>query len=377
MLFRKSFFSSRKSRNKRKKRFSSPRQVEDYWNFYRHDVYIEKPGRRLPGWLLPLLALLLIIALLFWAVPAVISRIQLFDKERQDGKEEPPALIYSEDIWTVGKPVADIFTAADIKAERESQVLYNEPVKVLPDETGYGFRKVKLADGTEGFMLLSDLVDSRDSIEPAYYQYKLVVGNLTKRVMSHSSRGTLLVEVMLGTVLFADYSGDGIYRVHLPGGDIGWISDEGVVVLGPEAEIAVPDQGGRYFTSTALLFNQITVLENGQSIMGISPAGIIRLAAFVNGVNLPRGIDRISQSGFPVGLIYNQESGLVEFDSLAKGDILVLDSGSGDEPPDLAVYVDIGQILYAREGHTSIRLYDLTNNEDLWQRVTGARRLFP
>lgn len=378
MWFRK--YSSRNrqhTKNKKQRGFVAPRQVEDYWNYHNHDIYIEKPNRRLPGWLLPLIALFLIIALLFWVMPTIIGRIQIFDQQRQDNSEAPVTLIYDTDVWVVGKPVADVFATADIKAARTSQVLYNEPVTVLPDESAYGFAKVRLTDDTEGYMLLTDLIDSRESIEPGYYQYKLVVNALNKRIMSHASRGTLVVEIMLGTVLFADYHGDGIYRVRLPEGGIGWISDEGVIVLEPDGDIALIEDGARYFASTALMFNQITVLENGQSIMGISVTGIARLAAFVNGIYLPRDLQRISHSGEPVYLQQDQDTGRVDLAMLKIGDLLLLNDGKDEEPAELAIYVDSGQILYARAQHTSIRIYDLNRNEDIWQRVIGARRLFP
>lgn len=379
MSLRLNPFSKTRNRGKKSERgFVSPRQVEDYWNFYRRDIYIDKPGRRWPGWLLPLLAFILIVALLFWAVPVIFSRIQAFDRNRQSGSEEPPVRIYDADIWTVNRPVADVFAVDDLKSRRKSQVLYNEPVRILPDETAYGFIKVRLMDNTDGYMLLSDLTDNRDSIEPSYYLYRLVISSLSKRVMSHASRGTLVVEVMLGTVLFADFHGDGIYRVRLPDGSSGWLSDEGVIVLEQDEEIHMVPDGARFFTSTALMFNQITVLENGQSIMGVSMTGIARLAAFVNGASLPRDLLRLSQSGSPVNLRVDEDTGLVALDSFRQGDLIILGESAGDsEAADLAIYVDTGQILYARNRHTSIRLYDLTRNQDIWQRIIDARRVFP
>ncbi len=60
----KSFRSNqptKKSANRKPKGFVQPRQVEDRWNFYRKSLYIAKPGRGWPAWLIPLVVLILII----------------------------------------------------------------------------------------------------------------------------------------------------------------------------------------------------------------------------------------------------------------------------------------------------------------------------
>lgn len=367
-------------RRKSKQGFVPPRQVEDHWQFYRKGLYVARPGRNLPAWLIPLAALLLIIVLVFWAVPTAITRIQNALNAGQDASQDQASLLYDLSTWTVNRSVADVFDRDDLKAGRVTQALFNEPVTILPAGCTYGFVKVRLTDGLEGYMRSTDLVDSRQSIEPDLFINKLVIASPTKRVMSHASRGTLVVEVTMGTVLFADYRGDGISRVRLPDGSEGWISDEGVIVLPPLGQIQPAAAGARYFCTTALAFNQVTVLPNGQSVRGISTAGIARLSAAVNGINLPRSLQGQSQSGTLVPLAQDETTGMIKLETLQAGDLVFLaaqgDKSATPQPVDMAIYMGSGQILYARVNQSAIRLTDLTQNTDLWQRIIQARRLF-
>jgi len=366
--------------DRKNKGFVPPRLVEDHWNLYRKGLYIAKPGRGWPGWLLPLVAFVLIVALVFWAAPTVINRVQSWLNAGQDQNQNEIKLIYDQDTWTVRRPVADVFDRDDLKAGRVTQTLFNEPVRILPQDCTYGFVKVILTDGTQGYMFASDLVDSRDSIEPGKFTYKLVIAATSKRIMSHASRGTLLAEVMMGTILYADYRGDGISRVWLPGGGQGWISDDGVMILQPQGKIEPLADGVRYFCSTALAFNQVTVLENGQSILGISPAGITRLAGAVNGFNLPRSVEALSQSGRAVTLIKDEETNLYNLEQIEAGDLIFLSDTAKQsdpaEPSDLAICIESTQILYAKPGQSAISLIDLNQNQDIWKRILFVRRLY-
>ena len=397
-------------------KYVSPRQVEHHWNFYKKGIYIARPSSGLPGWFLPLIALVLIVVLVFWGVPAAISRLQNH-QQNPTGEENPEnKLIYDDRTQVVNRPIADIFDQPDLKAARVTQALYNEPVTIRANsQTGAagatGFAPVALADGTTGFIMTRDLTARRTSIEPGLYRYKLVIATATKRIMSHTSQGTLLVEVMMGTVLYADYRGDGISRVGLPDGTTGWISDEGVIVLPVDGAIETPDDAARYFCSTALAFRQVTVIENGQSIRGVSTTGIARLAAMINGLSVPRTLAGLSEMGSQILVPRDQATGLIDLTALQPGDLLFLaaepvpTTGADEEgseetestttestvtdpdpydeivdptasPVALAIYVDTNQILFARPIHSAIQLLDLSRQEDLQQRIVLIRRLF-
>jgi hypothetical protein len=373
---------SKRPGNKRRGQYEHPRQVEHHWNFYKKGIYIAKPSTGLPGWFLPLLALALIVVLIFWGVPLAIMRLQNRQPRPVDGQDPENQLIYTEKTLVVSSPVADIFDQPDVKAVRVTQALFNEPVTILSDRSnGSGFIEVELADGTTGYILSRDVTERRTSIEPGLYRHKLVIATAAKRIMSHAVQGTLLVEVMMGTVLYADYRGDGISRVGLPDGSTGWISDEGVIVLPVDGSIETPADAARYFCSTALTFRQVTVIENGQSIRGISTTGITRLAAAINGLTVPRTLAGLSQTGKPIAVPRDPETGLIELSLLKPGDLLFLavdpvPAGASAAPVALAIYVDTNQILFARPVHAAVQLLDMSRQEDLQQRIVMIRRLF-
>lgn len=374
--------SNKRPGRKRRNQYEHPRQVEHHWNFYKKGIYIAKPSTGLPGWFLPLLALALIVVLIFWGVPVAITRLQNRQQLPVGSQDPENQLIYTEQTLVVSSPVADIFDHPDVKADRVTQALFNEPVTIRSDmPDGSGFIEVTLADGTAGFIMSRDVTERRTSIEPGLYRYKLVIATAAKRIMSHAVQGTLLVEVMMGTVLYADYRGDGISRVGLPDGTTGWISDEGVIVLPVDGSIETPADAARYFCSTALTFRQVTVIENGQSVRGISTTGITRLAAAINGLTVPRTLVGLSQTGRSIAVPRDPEMGLIDLSLLKPGDLLFLAAdqqrnGESNDPVALAVYVDTNQILFARPVHSAIQLLDLTRQEDLQQRIVLIRRLF-
>lgn len=379
----RNFFKSEKNKNRptraqRKYGFVAPKKVEDHWDFYQKSVYVAKPGRGIPAWLLPLIILLVVIGVVFWLAPTVIKGIRSLLSAGEDQTQNEVSLLYGDDTWTVCKPVADVFDNDDIKAARTTQTLYNEPVLILSEDCTYGFVQVRLGDGCEGYMQRKDLIDNRSSIEPDLYSYKLVIADKTKRILSHASQGTLLAEVPMGTILFADYRGDGISRVGLPDGSFGWISDDGVIILPPTGKIEPVSDGVRYFCSTALAFNQVTILDNGQSVYGISIPGIARLAGMINGINLPRAIGDLAASGQPVELVKDAKTGIFDLSAIEPGDLIFLTDqvGMSDTPVDMAICIKKDQILFARPGQSAIRLIDLTRATDLQLRILFVRRLY-
>lgn len=348
------------------------------WNLKGRDAYVDPEKRkRLPLWFVPALSVVLIAVLIFWGAPAAVSKLRpLFD--RGIGQNQPLQTLYDNRTLVVRLPVADMFADDDLLAERMTQTLYNEPVRATGEEAAYGFVHVRLADGTEGYMRQSDLVTGHEAIEPGKHIRRILITDLTKRIYSHASNGTLIAEVMMGTYLLSDYIGDGVYRVTLPDGYSGWIGSNGVMEL-PMDSTSAPylSDSGRYFANSALAFLNVPYVVNGMTRDGACPEGIARIAAAVNGYALERSLDGQLQAGTGIE-IRRDEKGHPIYDDLKRGDLLFFSSVENPEKIiQMGIYVDYAQVLTYRTGRSDIRITSLLDNSSLADGLKAVRRIFP
>ena len=361
---------------KKPKTFEPPMHIDKHWPIYRENVYVDSKQRRLPYWAVPLISLLAIIVVVFYLAPTISRRvINLTHNRDNEGQQISRSL--NDMNRVVASPTADLYETADLKARRLTQVLYNEPVKLFDVATTYGFRQVQLSDGMTGYMRESDLSTYLDAAEPALAVNKLVVATGSKRVMSHAKTGTLVVEVMMGTVLYSDYRGDGISRVLLPSGGSGWISDDGLIILPPDGQVQPVENGARYFTTTALSFLNVTLLNRGMTIHGASIPGIARVSAAVNGVTLPRMIEGQMTSGTPVSLERDPDTQRVKYDIIKPGDLLFFgQTPDATEPYKMAICIAENSLLVENQGRSSIRLLDPAKDDTFWANLIAVRRIF-
>lgn len=363
--------------SKKPKPYEPPMHIDKYWPIYRENVFVDKKKSRLPHWTAPLFTLLAIILIVFYLAPTISRRLINLGQNR-DAEGQQISRSYTDLDRVVLSPVADVYDAPDIKARRLVQVLYNEPVTLIDQPTHYGFRQVELQDGFTGYMRESDLSTFCDAAEPSLAVNKLVVATGSKRIMSHAKTGTLVAEVMMGTVLYADYRGDGISRVLLPSGESGWISDDGLIILPPDGRVVPVDEGARYLTTTTLTFLNVTTLDHGVTIYGASIPGIVYVSAAVNGLDVPRQMSGQIQAGQAVSLARVEETGLVDPRILMPGDLLFFSrSGSASDLDRMAICITPNSLLVENQGRSSIRLLDPAKDEALWQTLVAVRRLFP
>ncbi len=347
------------------------------WNLKGKDAYVDpEKSKRLPRWFVPALAVVLIAVLVFWGAPAAVAWLRpLFGQE--SGPGDTVQTRFGRQTMVVRVPVADVFSDDDLLAERITQALYNDPVELVAGDAAYGFSKVRLADGLEGYMHSGDLTAGHESIEPAGHTKRILITDLTKRVYSHASSGTLLAEAMMGTVLFSDYTGDGVYRVTLPTGGTGWIGSNGVMELPVEGTGVPASDSGRYFANSALAFLNVPYIVNGVTRNGACPEGIARIAAAVNGIVLPRSLAGQMEAGTGVEL-RRDDSGNPVYDDLKRGDLVFFSSPADPAVPGrLGIYVDYAQVLTYRTGRSDIRIMSLLDNDYLSDGILAVRRLFP
>ena len=347
------------------------------WNLKGKDAYVDPEKRkRLPLWFLPALTVVLIAALIFWGAPAAVTRLRpLFD--RGGNQDQPVQTLYDRRTMVVRHPVADMFSDDDLLAARTTQTLYNEPVRLTGKEASFGFIHVRLDDGTEGYMRLDDLVTGHASIEPGKHIRRILVTDLTKRIFSHASNGTLIAEVMMGTYLLSDYIGDGVYRVTLPDGDSGWIGSNGVMELPMDGTTVPLSDSGRYFANSTLAFLNVPYIVNGMTRDGACPEGIARIAAAVNGYPLARSLELQMQAGTGVE-VRRDENGDPVYDDLKRGDLVFFSSVENrDKIVQMGIYVDYAQVLTYRTGRSDIRIMSLLDNPSLTDGLRTVRRIFP
>lgn len=358
------------------RKFSARPRLHRRWQwFHRKDLYIDSVyQKKTPAWLVPLLLVLTITLVAFWLGPFVLDTItSTFFSQTAT----PPGqnLIYdSKDYAVVKTQVADLFETPDLKSARKTQVLYNQLVHIL-DRSTYGFYQVELDDGTTGYVMSKDVTSYTASVEPSLYDYTIVVVSTSKKIMTHSSNGSTIMEAMMGTTLYSDYQGDGVYKVALPDHTEGWISASGVLKIDTGEKILVSN--AKSFYTTVLSFNNTTYIGKGITKNGASSEGIAYISAKINGIALPRDKEGQSTAGVEVPLQYAEETGLLIYDNLKEGDLIFFKSAlDSTKAGEMGIIVGYGQVLMSRKSKAAVKIVDLAGTSALAESVLSVRRIF-
>ena len=357
--------------------FGETEDVRRIWDLSDKDSYVKRRWqRRLPRFVVPTLIFLVLAALVFWLLPALASRYAAVDGEIEQ-EVTLPVRMFDDSTRVVTAYAANLLSSDEITSPLITQVLYNEPVTLLPTVCAEGFAHVRTSDGIEGYLTSDVLTDQLDSVEPSMHTYKLVVSDVSKNIMSHASNGTLIMKAMMNTVLYADVRGDGVYQVALPDGRSGWVGSSGVIELGVNETIK--KISARYFVSSVLSFVNVTRIEHGLTMKGMSIEGLAYVAASVNRVTLPRTMEEQMAMGERVDPTYDEVTGLLQVTSIAPGDLVFLkdpkDPASA-APYEMAICTDNGSLIMASKSRTSLRIISFMDNEELASRIIAVRRIF-
>ena len=356
--------------------YGKAEDMYDTWGLGDREASVKTRRKNLlAGAAIAAVVVILVVASVFYILPAVLpgffkgSNIELF-------VEKPVNLIYDDTYRVVRKSVSDVMSEPSPSSERVTQVLYNEPVKILADNMGDGYTLIKTVDGIEGYVKSSDLLSGTDSVEPDLHEYKLIVSETSKNVMTHVSQGTLITQVMMNTVLYADVKRDGVYQVSLPGGGTGWIGSSGVIEISPRAEIE--EVSCRYFVSSALSFVNSVYKENGITMNGMSVSGMTYVCSCVNGISMPRTLEGQMQMGTEVTLEYDVVTGELITDDIIPGDLVFFEvvGTDGSEEYEMAVCTGTGTLLMVSSSGTTMRLVDFGPESSLCDKIVTVRRVF-
>ena len=134
----------------------------------------------------------------------------------------------------------------------------------------------------------------------------------------------------------------------------------------------------RYFVSSALSFVNSTYLDNGISRRGLSTEGLVYVAAAVNGVNLPRTMSGLIESGETVELQYDEVTGELLLESILPGDLVFLRHPSDPTVRyyEMAICTDTGVVMMVSQSRTTLRLTSFANNSAFISRISSVRRVF-
>ena len=358
--------------------YGSAEDMQDKWGLSEKQATLGgEQKRRIVGFAIALAIFILLIVGVFYILPRVLpglfrgTNIELFVEPVINLEYEDPSyrVVKDSTVALMEEPSPD--------SKRLAEVLYNEPVTYVSESTN-GYCKIKTTDGLSGYVRESSLAVKMDSVEPDLHQYKIIVSDPSKNVMTHASNGTLIKKVMMNTVLYADIKREGVYQVALPGGESGWIGSSGVIELSPRED--TEEVSSRYFVSSVLTFVNSKYIENGMSIDGASVNGVVYVSAEINGIAIPRTMEEQAKAGTEIKPEPDAVTGKIMIDQILPGDIIFLASpkkGAGDkEIYEMAVCTDTGTLFMLSPARTTVRLREFKSGDSICERIITIRRLF-
>ena len=193
-----------------KEQYGSAEDMEDKWGLNEKQATLNvRRKRTLLSLAIAFAAFILLITGVFYILPRVLpdlfrgTNIELFVEPVINLEYEDP------DYRVVIESTVPLMSQPDSSSKRLAEVLYNEPVKYLTDSEN-GYCKIATMDGLIGYVKSASLITNMDSIEPDVHQFKLIVSDPSKNIMTHASNGTLIKKVMMNTVLYADIKREGV-----------------------------------------------------------------------------------------------------------------------------------------------------------------------
>ncbi len=361
-----------------KEQYGSAEDMQDKWGLSEKQATLGGARKRkLLSLGIAFAAFILLIVGVFYILPRILP--DLFKGTNIELFVEPVInLEYDEpDYRVVIDSTVALMKAPQPDSTRIAEVLYNEPVRYVSDSEN-GYCKIQTMDGLIGYVKAASLLDEMDSVEPDIHQYKLIVSDPSKNIMTHASNGTLIQKVMMNTVLYADIKREGVYQVALPGGDSGWIGSSGVIELPTRGD--TEEVSSRYFVSSVLTFVNAKYIENGMSIDGASVNGAVYVSAEINGIEIPRTMEGQAETGIEVVPDLDAVTGQIRIDQILPGDILFLSSpkkAPGDtQIYEMAVCTDTGTLFMLSPARTTIRLRNFESGDDICERIITIRRIF-
>lgn len=269
--------------------------------------------------------------------------------------------ITPENAAVVTEAVVDLFDKPDILGNRITQVLYNQVVTVIKEEDIW--MNIKLLDGSSGWVKKKYVSRDTHSVTDGFINNKIVVTSKIADIYIGNNKKVKYKKVVLGTELYSFGKTKTGYDVLLPDNRKGWIEEGGVIAV-PISSNVIPKTTGDDFVQTVKKFGGTIFILGGVSRWGIDSSGLVYICSKINGVDLPRKLTDMKNSGTSL-----------ELKDLKPGDIVFFSSDSGKKDVnDVGVYLGESKFIHSNttRGVTTESLED-TYYKD---RILVLKRIF-
>jgi hypothetical protein len=261
----------------------------------------------------------------------------------------------------ITETVADMFSEPDIKSERITQAIFNQPVTIL--EENENWFKVEAVDGHIGWVK-SNLIDKDcSSVESGEYKYKIVITAKSKTISSQAKGGITIKEAVMGTEFYSNFKEGDLYEVALPGKITGWIKGSGTIEMPVDGKIS--ETSAEDFVATLAKFKGTEYLYGGVSSWGIDCSGLTYICSRLNGINLPRDIGAQFNIGKKISLNKIKEGDLIFFST----------NKDSKDISHVGVYVGDNQFIHASKDKGYV-MYTSLDSGNFTERIIGIRRIF-
>ncbi len=269
--------------------------------------------------------------------------------------------ITPENAAVVTEGVVDMFDKPDILGIRLTQVLYNQVVKVVKEESSW--TNIKLLDGSSGWVKSKYISRSTDSVTDGGIKNKIIVTAKTIDIYTGANNAVNFKKVVLGTELYSTGKTKTGYDVLLPGNKRGWVEEGGVIAV-PIEDNTIPKTSKDEFIQTIKKFEGTIFIMGGISRWGVDSSGLAYISSKINGVDIPRDIIEMSKTGTKVDLENIQPGDLIFFstDSLKK------------DVYDVGVYLGDNQFVHSSASRGVIN--ETLEDSYFKDRIFTLRRIF-
>ena len=269
--------------------------------------------------------------------------------------------ITPENAAVITEAVVDMFDKPDILGDRLTQVLFNQVVKVIKEENSWA--NIKLLDGSTGWIRSKYVSRNTDSVTDGSINNKIIVTAKIVDIYTGANNVVNYKKVVLGTELYSIGKTKTGYDVLLPGNKRGWVEEGGVIAI-PIKDNVVPKTSKDDFIQTVKKFKGTIFIMGGLSRWGMDSQGLVYICSKINGVEVPRSIEQMSNSGTDVALEQLEPGDLIFFstDSLKK------------DVNDVGVYLGDNKFIHSSATRGVI---DETLEDSYFKdRISAIRRIF-